>query len=115
MVESILSEIIENEIEMATSTITCMEYLTYPYKMGNTEKINAFFDFVKDCDIPLYSIGEEVAKKAAQIRAEYKVFKAMDALQLATACLTGCDLFLTNDKQLRQFGEIMCITVEELE
>ena len=67
-VESILSEIIENEIEMATSTITCMEYLTYPYKMGNTEKINAFFDFVKDCDIPLYSIGEEVAKKAAQIR-----------------------------------------------
>ncbi|RKI29183.1 PIN domain-containing protein [bacterium 1xD8-6] len=114
-VESILSEIIENEIEMATSTITCMEYLTYPYKMGNTEKINAFFDFVKDCDIPLYSIGEEVAKKAAQIRAEYKVFKAMDALQLATACLTGCDLFLTNDKQLRQFGEIMCITVEELE
>lgn len=28
-VESILSEIIENEIEMATSTITCMEYLTY--------------------------------------------------------------------------------------
>ena len=37
----------------------------------------------------------------------------MDALQLATACITGCDLFLTNDKQLRQFEEIRCITVEE--
>ncbi len=114
-VESILSEILENEIEMLTSTITCMEYLTYPYKTGNTEKVDAFFDFIVDCNIPLYAVDEEVAKKAARIRAEYKAFKAMDALQLATACITGCDLFLTNDKQLRQFGEIKCITVEELE
>lgn len=38
----------------------------------------------------------------------------MDAIQLAVACLEGCDLFLTNDKQLRQFKEIKCITVEEL-
>jgi len=39
----------------------------------------------------------------------------MDALQLATACVIGCDLFLTNDKQLRQFREIKCITLDELE
>ncbi len=39
----------------------------------------------------------------------------MDALQLATACLSGCDLFLTNDKQLKQLKEINCITVEELD
>lgn len=39
----------------------------------------------------------------------------MDALQLSTACLTGCDLFLTNDKQLRQFTEIKCITIDDLE
>lgn len=45
---------------------------------------------------------------------DYKGFKAMDALQLAIACLEKCDLFLTNDKQLRQFEEIKCITVDEL-
>ena len=39
----------------------------------------------------------------------------MDSLQLAATCLTGCDLFLTNDKQLRQFQEIKCITVDEME
>ncbi len=39
----------------------------------------------------------------------------MDALQLATACLTGCDLFLTNDKQLKQFKEMKCVMVDELE
>lgn len=39
----------------------------------------------------------------------------MDALQLAVACWKGCDLFLTNDKQLRQLKEVKCITVDELE
>lgn len=38
----------------------------------------------------------------------------MDALQLASACLDGCDLFLANDKQLKQFRELKCKTVEEL-
>ena len=66
-------------------------------------------------DIQMKAIGEKIADKAAQIRAGYKFFKTMDALQLATACITGCDLFLTNDKQLRQFKEIRCFTVEEVE
>ncbi len=39
----------------------------------------------------------------------------MDALQLAAACLSKCDLFLTNDKQLKQFKDINCVTVDELE
>ncbi len=37
----------------------------------------------------------------------------MDSLQLAVAVLHDCDLFLTNDKQLKQFKEMSCITVEE--
>ena len=76
--------------------------------------IDAFYSFIDGMDIKIRSIDKEIAEKAAKIRAEYRFFKTMDALQLATACITGCDLFLTNDKQLRQFGEIRCITVEEL-
>ena len=37
----------------------------------------------------------------------------MDTLKLATACINGCDLFLINDKQLRQFKEMKCIIVDE--
>lgn len=39
----------------------------------------------------------------------------MDALQLSIASMSKCDLFLTNDKQLKQFREIECLTVGELE
>ena len=63
----------------------------------------------------IVEINQEIAKKAAQIRAEYKGFKGMDALKLAAACLSGCDLFLTNDKQLKQFKEIKCLTVSTLD
>ena len=77
--------------------------------------VDLFYAFMNEMDIQVKSIDERIAEKAAQIRAEYKFFKAVDALQLATACIMECDLFLTNDKQLRQFKEIKCITVDELE
>ncbi|TGY94996.1 PIN domain-containing protein [Petralouisia muris] len=103
------------ECDYVTSAVTVTEYLTFPYQQNNLQLINAFYAFINGMDIEIKSIDKTIADKAAQIRAEYKGFKAMDALQLATACLTGCDLFLTNDKQLRQFREIKCITVDELE
>ena len=113
--EQIFSTLLESETPMLTSAITCTEYLTYPYRTGNTEKINAFYEFLADCNIPLFSIDVKTAKKAAQIRAEYKDFKTMDCLQLATACIQNCDLFLTNDKQLRQFKELACVVIDEFD
>ena len=77
--------------------------------------INGFYTFIDVMGIQVKAINERIADKAAQIRSEYKFFKTMDALQLATACVIGCDLLLTNDKQLRQFREIKCITLDELE
>lgn len=101
--------------KFVTSVITMEEYFVFPYRNNNYSLIAMFQRLVAMTDMEIVEINQEIAKKAAQIRAEYKNFKAMDALQLATACVMGCDLFLTNDKQLRQFKEIKCITVDELE
>ena len=100
--------------DYVTSAITITEYLTYPYRQEDMKLVNSFYDFINEMDIQVQSIDGRIAEKAAQIRAEYISFKTMDALQLATACIVKCDLFLTNDKQLRQFKEIKCITVDEL-
>lgn len=110
--EQIFQLFLKEQISMCTSAITCTEYLTYPYRTGNIEKVNVFHEFIADCNIPVFSIDMKIAKKAAQIRAEYKYFKTMDCLQLATAYIQKCDLFLTNDKQLCQFKEISCITID---
>lgn len=58
----ILEEILTSGRMVVSSVITCMEYLVYPYRTGNRQKIDAF---------------------------------------------------LTNDKQLRQYKALYCITVED--
>ena len=105
----------DNDKKFVSSVITMEEYFVFPYRNKAYSFIDAFNRLVETIDMEIIEINQEIARKAAQIRAEYKGFKAMDALQLAVACLSGCDLFLTNDKQLKQFKEIKCVTVEELE
>lgn len=100
--------------EFLTSVITMTEYFVFPYRNQKMSYIDNFYRLVDTLDMEIAEVDQEIAKKAAQIRAQYKNFKAMDALQLATACVTGCDLFLTNDKQLKQFAEIKCVTVDDL-
>ncbi len=111
--QAVLEEILSDGKSIVSSAITCTEYLVYPYRTHNQQKIEVFFEFMDDFGIPLLPINAEIAEKAAQIRARYKDFKTMDSLQLAAAVWAGCDVFLTNDRQLRQFDEIACITVEE--
>ena len=108
----ILSSLSEQEVTFVTSVITCTEYLVVPYRKGNRLRIEAFWELIADYPIILYSVTQQVAMKAAEIKAQYQ-FKTMDSLQLAVACLEGCSMFLTNDKQLCQFREISCQMVAE--
>ena len=111
--EQIFSKYLSAQDMLFTSTITCMEYLVFPYRTNNGQAINIFWEFLGDCGVKVCQIDELTAVKAAKIRAKYPYFKTADSLQLATACVTGCNLFLTNDKQLRQFNEISCVILEE--
>lgn len=110
----ILSLLESKNSTFISSVVTCTEYLVIPYRMENTEKIEAFWELIVNCPIILYPITKNIADKAAKIRSEYH-FKTMDSLQLAAACLENCDIFLTNDKELTKFKEVRCVTVEEFE
>lgn len=101
--------------KFVSSVITVEEYFVFPYRMKEYSFIDMFNRLVATTNMEIVEINQEIARKAAQIRAEYTGFKAMDSLQLAAAYLSKCDLFLTNDKQLRQFKDMKCLTVEELE
>lgn len=105
----------DKDIEFVTSVITVEEYLVFPYRIQAQCYVDMFYRLIETVDMNIVEINQKIAKKAAKIRAEYKSFKGMDALQLAAACLADCDLFLTNDKQLKQFKEFSCIIVDDLE
>lgn len=105
----------EKGIQMVTSALTIEEYCVFPYKNDNTEIIENFDRFLEYMNIKVIPIDVLIAKQGAKVRAKYKDFKAMDVLQVATAIHAHCDMFFTNDKQLRQETEILCITFDDLE
>ena len=65
-------------------------------------------------NIEVVDIDSRIVEQGAKIREKYKHFKAMDALQIAAAIISGCDMFFTNDKQLRQERELPCMTMDDL-
>ena len=111
--KAILMQLLRADATIASSVISCMEYLVLPYRDNDDEAINAFWEFVNECQLILYTIDSSIASYAANIRAIHRHFKPMDSLQLAAAYVHECDVFITNDKQLRQFEDINVVTVEE--
>ena len=111
--DKIFEDILITGYKLFTSSVTCTEYLVHPYRTDDEESIKIFWNFVYEFNLNIRRIDIAVAVEAAKIRAEYRHIKTADALQLAAAICGGCDLFLTNDKQLKQFDRIQCMTVED--
>ncbi len=105
---------IEENIQVVTSAITVEEYLVYPYSSGQMDLADNFKRFLDYMYVEIIDINSDIAEQASKLRGKYKGFKAMDALQISSAIASGCDMFFTNDKQLRQEKEIPCMTMEDL-
>lgn len=112
--KSFFQFVIDHDIALYTSAITYEEYEVGPLRKDNQALISAFERFIRDMEIHVINIDPAVASYAASIRVEYPGYKAMDSLQIASAFSAGCDLFLTNDKQLRQTHQITCKTVDDI-
>lgn len=100
--------------EFQTSAVTVEEYHVFPFRNGDSALLGGFRRFIDDFEVRIFEIDYDTALTAARLRAAYPGFKAMDALQLACAIRRGADIFLTNDTQLRQCGEIRVMLADEL-
>lgn len=114
-VKKFFEKCLKEKIQIVTSAVTIEEYLVFPYKSGKMEFADNFKKFMEYMNIEVVNIDWDIAELGAKIRGEYKEFKAMDALQIATAVASGCDMFFTNDKQLRQEKELPCMTMDDLD
>ena len=103
-----------NKIFLITSTVTIEEYCVYPLSQNNNQAVSDFNTFLSGMNIEVVPVDKTIGLKAAEFRAKYKGFKALDAIHLATAIQSGCTIFVTNDKQLRQSQEISVLTMENL-
>ena len=102
------------EADFVTSTVTVAEYLTGVFKNGDEKRTAEFRGLISEYDFEVIPISWDIAEEAAQIRAKYQGFKMMDSLQLATAKISGCDAFVSNDLQLKQYSDVNVLIVDEV-
>lgn len=114
-VDIIFNALDESSISAVTSPITLSESLIIPLRDAQEKIRNAFVELIVNTpNIHFQVIDETIALKAADLRARYN-FTLTDALQLATAVITECDVFLTNDSALKRVKEINVIVLGEFE
>ena len=90
---------------IVTSDLTRMECRVKPLREEKAALLRDFDDFFEGAVEDMVGLSREVVDSATRIRAQYG-FKTPDALHLAVAVLSDCDVFLTNDHRLDRFSEI---------
>lgn len=110
--KNIFADSVKKEVEIVTSTITYDEYCVLPYRVGDKIRITNFNRFINILNIKIFDISIDIANMAAVVRSKYPSIKSMDALQIATAIVSECDVFYTNDKQLLQVEELEVVVLK---
>lgn len=87
----------QGKIRLITSRITPIEILSTPKLVGKPEKIYLYQEYFKNAPyLIVEDISWDIVERSAQLRREMKL-RTPDAIQLATAQMSGAQLFLTND------------------
>jgi predicted nucleic acid-binding protein len=97
-----------------SSVITLTEVLPKPIENGDERLARKFAEFLKHGkNLNMIEISEGIAEAAGGLRGRYTFLKAIDAIQISAALDVGADVFLTNDKKLKQIKEIKILVLAD--
>jgi predicted nucleic acid-binding protein len=96
------------------STVAVMELTVHPWRINRGDIARQYeVLLVNFPHLRLVDVTREIARQAAQLRAKYNLRPA-DALQVATAMVSGATAWISNDKQLKRLEpEIEAIILED--
>lgn len=96
-----------------TSELTLAEVLVKPILDDNV-KLQKIYEQTLQASslLNVVSISRDILLKAAQLRKN--TIKLPDAIHLATAFLNNCEIFLTNDKRLKQFATLEVVLLSDI-
>lgn len=113
--QSIFTHVRVRNIQVITSVITVTETLMKPLKEQDMDLVGAYRRMLYSSEeIMLAPVTAQIADVAANLRARYNL-RTPDALHVATAIVSGCDTFLTNDTGIKRVTEINVLVLDELE
>ena len=110
--EKILHYIQKPDIELVVSDLTWMECRVKPLTENKETRLADYDKFFSQSVIEIVELSRRVLERAAHFRSQYNI-KTPDAIHLAAAIISKCDIFLTNDRRLERFKDIH-ITVKRI-
>jgi predicted nucleic acid-binding protein len=114
-VREIFKMLDDGVFEGVTSTITLTEVLMKPIQAGDIVLQRAYRELLLNTrNIEVEPISILIAEKAAELRAVHNL-RTPDALQVATAIISGCQGFLTNDRKLLRVTDVPVFVLDDLE
>ncbi len=91
--------------QVVTSELTVLEVMTGPIKTGRQFLIDIYEDMFASNEIWLIPIDMQVLMDAAKLRAKIPLHTP-DAIHAATALVSSCETFITNDLAFRAITSI---------
>jgi predicted nucleic acid-binding protein len=98
-------------VQPIASDLTRMECKVLPLRRNDGPLLRSFEEFFRTVVKEIVPLTSDVLDRAAEIRARFG-FKTPDAIHLAAAVVSGCDVFLTNDHRLDRFTGIAVETLQ---
>lgn len=96
------------------STITLMEINVRPLQLGREDIARKYEALLINFPhLSILDVDREIARRAAQLRAEY-CFRPADALQIAAGICGGAQIFITSDRQLSRLKTIQVAILDDL-
>lgn len=113
-VKTIMESIRSGALDSYTSVVTLLEVLPNPIRNGRHDLAVTYGEFLRGTQhLTLLEITEEDAELGGNLRGNYPSLRSLDALQLAVAMNSEVDVFITNDKKLKQVKDIPILVLSD--
>jgi predicted nucleic acid-binding protein len=100
LLRDLFGAIEQRVVRALTSELTLAEVLAKPFALGAASLVSKYDQLLAEKgSIEVVPISRQILRTSAELQAELEV-KLADAIHLATAKHTTCDILLTNDEKL---------------
>lgn len=97
-----------------TSTVTMLELLVQPYRVGDLDRVNRFYASLSTYpNLDWIPHTLEIADQAARLRALHGL-QTPDAIQAATALVSQVSGFITNDAAFVRVPELDVVLLDQM-
>jgi predicted nucleic acid-binding protein len=104
----------KGEGEAVTSTLSITECLVQPYRKKDFALAAHYMILFRNFPhLSVLPMTDDIAERAAFLRAQYHL-KTPDAIQVATALVSGSSAFLTNDETITSVKGIDIVVLDQL-